>query len=193
MIYENVPARQALALPFKEATWNRHGAFSLLQLALSQLHPRSRRINNSWKISKARVWVRREGWRRCFNGSSAQLSPSKRRENLWREIIYYDKVRKNYESRCGGVCSSARAQRHKPLNESRSPLDFYAPNARGGFFCTLILSKAIFHLFILALRCHFTVDARECDDDGNLSVFEFNFWKIRFGWGRLCRRGRKSV
>lgn len=124
---------------------------SLSRKPQQQLHPRSRQINNSWKILKAlwRLLGWRGGWRFSLMGVPS-LSPSKRRENLWREIIYYDKVRKNYESRCGGVCSSARARRHKPLNESRSPLDFYALNARGGFFCTLILSKAIFHLFLLS-------------------------------------------
>lgn len=63
-------------------------------------------------------------------------------ENLWRKIIYYDIVKNEKLLHPLRGC----ARKTEAINESCSPLDFYSFFALRKDFCTLVLSRVVFHL-----------------------------------------------
>lgn len=206
MIYESFPVLKARALVTTNNLRKPHGTsclkrtfFCLFLFAfkhkqhLLQSREISRHINNSWKILKALRKFESTLVGSFLMGVHPSCRPSRQRKsaNLWREIIYYDIVKK-IRIPLWGLC---REENTKPLNESWSPLDFccffFSSVFRFSFFTlvehffsTLILSKAIFHLFVL-LCCHFY---RCCEErriiwhsrsaDHNLRIIKLNLWKM---------------
>lgn len=84
-----------------------------------------------------------------FNGSSSPLSffswhfPINGPEgNLWHKIIYYDIVKNEKLLHPLRGC----ARKTQSINESCSPLDFHSFFVLEKDFCTLVLSRVVFHL-----------------------------------------------
>ena len=117
---------------------------------------------------------------RLFNGSSSPLSffswhfPINGPEgNLWQKIIYYDIVKN--EKLLHPLRGFAR--KTQAINESCSPLDFHSFFVLGKDFCTLVLSRVVFHLSTFFL----------------LSVGNVQWEKLKFSCGFKRQQNSKLV